>query len=93
MLVCNFAVDFVPASIDQELPAALHLSEGKNAEIVYPNKAEGCQAKTYTTYSGFKKQAQKEIILIVDNEKGVITLEKVNSTMTMKKQRFETNYV
>ena len=40
-----------------------------------------------TIFKGNKKQTPKECILIIDNITGEITIEKINSTMHLKKTR------
>jgi len=74
--------DFKPASIDTSQPAELTFGSNKECVVTYPNQDQGS-----TTFKGGRKPGAKECILIIDKETGDITLERVSTTIPLKKSR------
>lgn len=75
--------DFKPASVDMSQPGNLEVGDGGEVTVSLPNT----QDSGTTVYKGSKKPCPKECILIVDKEKKTITLERLTSTIQLKKIR------
>ncbi|KAH9414822.1 chromatin modification- protein VID21 [Dermatophagoides pteronyssinus] len=77
--------DFVPASIDPNKTSSMDFGENGKVTISMPN-VEG-SGTTESVYQGQRKPHQKECVLIINNETGDITLERLNQSMIVKKAR------
>lgn len=75
--------DFKPASVDTSQPGNLEVGAGGEVTVSLPN----IQESGTTVYRGSKKPCPKECILVVDKEKRTITLERLTSTVHLKKIR------
>lgn len=87
LISCFFPLldDFVPASIDPNKTSAVDFGYNGKVTITMPN-VEG-SGTTESVYQGQHKPHQKECVLIIDNETGDITLERLNQGMIVKKAR------
>lgn len=75
--------DFKPASVDTTQPGNLEVGGGGEVTVSLPNT----QDSGTTVYRGSKKPCPKECILVVDKEKRTIILERLASTVQLKKIR------
>lgn len=99
----TFRYDFKPASVDhsqcgvveQGAPAAAAgESQGEGEEpclnadgvAVYLPNVPG-SSSTHTAFKGSRRPTQKECVLIIDRRTGRLTLERVQSAVTLKKTR------
>ena len=78
--------DFKPASIDVNKPSLVEIKKNNETVVTVPHVQDGGS----TTFKGGKRPCTKECILIIDKETGEITLEKLSSTLQLKKSRSET---
>ncbi|RWS28490.1 ELL-associated factor 1-like protein [Leptotrombidium deliense] len=85
-LIC-IADDFKPASVDTTKTASVEFVENNKATVTVPN-VDG-SGNAYTVFKGSKKPHQKECVLIIDNETGEITLERLTQNIVVKKTRAE----
>ncbi|XP_070566836.1 ELL-associated factor 1-like [Ptychodera flava] len=79
--------DFKPASVDVTKEANLEVLKGNEISVTVPH-IEG-SGTNFTMFKGPQKPVQKECVLIIDNKTGEITLERLSSTIHLKKQRLE----
>lgn len=79
--------DFRPASVDTKNVAHLEVGQGSEVTVTVPH-VEGA-GTTQTVYKGFKKPCHKECVLIIDHSTGEITMEKLGSSIQLKKTRSE----
>ncbi|XP_013402429.1 ELL-associated factor 1 [Lingula anatina] len=79
--------DFKPASVDTSKVASVDVQPNKQVIVTVPH-VEGA-GTTQTVYKGNKRPCQKECVLIIDHRTGEITLEKLSSTVQLKKTRTE----
>lgn len=77
--------DFVPASVDPNKTSAVDFGQNGKVTVTMPN-LEG-SGTTESVYQGQRKPHQKECVLIIDNETGDMILEKLNTSMIVKKAR------
>ncbi|XP_028391628.1 ELL-associated factor 2-like [Dendronephthya gigantea] len=75
--------DFKPASVDTSQSGNLDVGKNGEVNVSLPNT----QDSGTTVYRGSKKPCPKECILVVDKEKRTITLERLASTVQLKKIR------
>ncbi|XP_071957284.1 ELL-associated factor 2-like [Antedon mediterranea] len=79
--------DFKPASIDCSQEANLQVEESNKVSLTLPN-FEG-SVTSHTLYQGSKVPNPKECVLIFDHATGQFTLERLSSSITVKKQRID----
>lgn len=78
--------DFKPASMDTTRSSTMKTSEGGEVTVNVPN-IEGA-SQSQTVFKGSKTRAQdKECVLVVDNNTGEITLERLGNNFKLKKIR------
>jgi len=78
--------DFKPVSIDEEKDGLLEVQENKSVAVSLPHVDGSGQ----TNYKGhLNTAAAKECVLIIDNETGQLTIERLTSQILMKKTRPE----
>ncbi|KAJ6225329.1 hypothetical protein RDWZM_003874 [Blomia tropicalis] len=77
--------DFVPASVDPNKTSAVDFGQNGKVTVTMPN-LEG-SGTTESVYQGQRKPHQKECVLIINNETGDMVLEKLNTSMIVKKAR------
>ncbi len=99
----TFRYDFKPASIDHSQCGVVEhgaptvsgpdgpgenedSNTGADGVSVYLPNAPG-SASTHTAFKGSRRPTQKECVLVVNRRTGQITLERVNSSVTLKKTR------
>ncbi|CAB4039413.1 ELL-associated factor 1-like, partial [Paramuricea clavata] len=75
--------DFKPASVDTSQAGSLDVGKGGEVNVSLPNT----QDSGTTVYRGSKKPCPKECVLVVDRGKRTITLERLASTVQLKKIR------
>ena len=85
-----FLDDFKPASVDLTQQGEINVGETNdsgetNVSITLPHQ-QGSKNSS-TVYKGSKKPAQKECLLIYDEETGSFTLERITSQIQVKKTR------
>ncbi|CAB4017664.1 Hypothetical predicted protein [Paramuricea clavata] len=76
--------DFKPASVDTSQAGSLDVGKGGEVNVSLPNT----QDSGTTVYRGSKKPCPKECVLVVDRGKRTITLERLASTVQLKKIRY-----
>jgi len=81
----SFRYDFKPASVDTTKMAHVEMGAGHSATVTVPHS----QGSGSTVYKGNNRPLQKECVLIIDHSTGDITLEKLSSTVQLKKTRVE----
>lgn len=88
--------DFKPASLDNDRPGEVEIQGDREVTITLPTvmpttagQEEDVQIPDDIVYKGNKKPAQKECLLIIDHKTGEVTLEKLDSSITVKKTRKE----
>ncbi|XP_033127362.1 ELL-associated factor 2-like [Anneissia japonica] len=79
--------DFKPASIDCSQEASLQVEESNKVTVTL-NNFEG-SVTSHTLYQGSKAPNPKECVLIFDHATGQFTLERLSSSITVKKQRID----
>ncbi|CAH1790327.1 unnamed protein product [Owenia fusiformis] len=79
--------DFKPASVDASKVSSVDINDKNEVTIQVPH-VEGA-GTTNTVYKGPKRPCQKECILIINHDTGEISLEKLTSTIQLKKTRKE----
>ncbi|XP_074659560.1 uncharacterized protein LOC141912236 [Tubulanus polymorphus] len=79
--------DFKPASVDTSQVAEIDVGSGNQVSVTVPH-VEG-SGTSHTVYKGNKRPSTKECVLIIDNVTGEIRLEKLESTLQLKKTRME----
>ncbi|XP_077978389.1 ELL-associated factor 2-like isoform X2 [Glandiceps talaboti] len=77
--------DFKPASMDLTKEASLEVMKGNEISVTVPH----IEGTNFTMFKGPQKKAQKECVLIIDNKTGEITLERLSTTIQLKKQRLQ----
>lgn len=80
-----FLDDFKPASVDVQKMAKVEVGQTHDITVTVPN-IEG-SAVEHTVFRGNQKPYQKECVLIIDNNTGEITLERLNTNIQVKKTR------
>lgn len=78
-----FRYDFKPASVDTTKPAALEVGVNNQVTVSVPNS----DGNGTNVFKGPRKPYTKECVLIIDNETGEVTLEKLTHNIQMKKTR------
>jgi ELL-associated factor len=81
----SFLDDFKPASVDVQKMAKVEVGQTHDITVTVPN-IEG-SAVDHTVFRGNQKPYQKECVLIIDNNTGEITLERLNTNIQVKKTR------
>lgn len=79
--------DFKPASVDVQKMAKVEVGQTHDITVTVPN-IEG-SAVDHTVFRGNQKPYQKECVLIIDNNTGEITLERLNTNIQVKKTRYD----
>lgn len=79
--------DFKPASVGTNKKATVDIGSNNQVTVTVPN-LDGAGAPQ-TVFKGSQKPAQKECVLIIDKATGQITLEKLTSSIQVKKTRNE----
>lgn len=79
--------DFKPASIDTTRPAVFEVGENNQCTVTLPNVQDSGSGSSESTYKGGKKPCVKECVLIIDKVTGQITLERITSSIPLKKCR------
>ncbi|XP_062517717.1 ELL-associated factor 1-like [Corticium candelabrum] len=83
-VVHTLEYDFKPASVAECVDkATVSVEENNHVSVMLPSGSKGHS----TTYRGPKRPCPKKCIMIVDRETGEITLERVSSTMQLKRVR------
>lgn len=81
-----FADDFVPASVDPNKTSVVDFGSNGKVTVTMPN-LEGSGTGRESVYQGMRKPHQKECVLIFNPETGELVLEKLNTSMIVKKAR------
>lgn len=84
--VVSLIDDFVPASVDPNKTSAVDFGSNGKVRVTIPN-LEGSGTGRESVYQGMRKPHQKECVLIFNHETGEVVLEKLNSSMIVKKAR------
>ncbi|XP_077577793.1 ELL-associated factor 1 [Stigmatopora nigra] len=79
--------DFKPASIDTSCEGELHVGKGDEVTITLPHIPGS--APPMTVFKGNKRQYQKDCVLIINHDTGAFVLEKLSSSIQVKKTRAE----
>jgi len=79
--------DFKPASVDINKMATVAVGKANDVTVTVPH-LDG-SGVSQTVFKGPQKPFQKECVLIIDRDTGEITLEKISSTIQVKKTRSE----
>uniref|UniRef100_T1GAV4 Ell-associated factor Eaf n=1 Tax=Megaselia scalaris TaxID=36166 RepID=T1GAV4_MEGSC len=77
--------DFKPASVDFNKVATFNIESNNQVTVTVPN-VEGSGVPN-TVYQGVQRKYTKECLLIIDRDTGVVTLEKLNDNIMVKKTR------
>lgn len=78
--------DFVPASVDPNKTSLVDFGGNGKVTVTMPN-LEGSGTGRESVYQGMRKPHQKECVLIFNPETGELVLEKLNTSMIVKKAR------
>nr|XP_057909075.1 ELL-associated factor 1 isoform X2 [Doryrhamphus excisus] len=79
--------DFKPASIDTSCEGELHVGKGDEVTITLPHIPGS--TPPMTVFKGNKRQYQKDCVLIINHDTGGFVLEKLSSSIQVKKTRAE----
>ncbi|XP_077287535.1 ELL-associated factor [Arctopsyche grandis] len=79
--------DFKPASVDANKMASVEVGTNNQVTVTVPH-LDG-SGVPQTVFKGNQRPYQKECVLIIDRNTGVITLEKLSSNIQVKKTRQE----
>ncbi|XP_057690741.1 ELL-associated factor 1-like [Corythoichthys intestinalis] len=79
--------DFKPASIDTSCEGELHVGKGDEVTITLPHIPGS--TPPMTVFKGNKRQYQKDCVLIINHDTGAFVLEKLSSSIQVKKTRAE----
>uniref|UniRef100_A0A8D0C2S1 ELL associated factor 1 n=1 Tax=Salvator merianae TaxID=96440 RepID=A0A8D0C2S1_SALMN len=79
--------DFKPASIDTSCEGELQVGKGDEVTITLPH-IPGC-TPPMTVFKGNKRPYQKDCVLIINHDTGEYVLEKLSSSIQVKKTRAE----
>ncbi|XP_061632784.1 ELL-associated factor 1 [Phyllopteryx taeniolatus] len=79
--------DFKPASIDTSCEGELHVGKGDEVTITLPHIPGS--TPPMTVFKGNKRQYQKDCVLIINHDTGSFVLEKLSSSIQVKKTRAE----
>ncbi|XP_030300660.1 ELL-associated factor 1 isoform X1 [Calypte anna] len=82
-----FKHDFKPASIDTSCEGDLHVGKGDDVTITLPHIPGS--TPPMTVFKGNKRPYQKDCVLIINHDTGEYVLEKLNSSIQVKKTRAE----
>ncbi|KAL5287021.1 EAF1 family protein [Megaselia abdita] len=77
--------DFKPASVDFNKVASFNVEPNNLVTVTVPNVESS--GVPNTVYKGNHKKYTKECLLIIDRDTGVVTLEKLNHNILVKKTR------
>ncbi|XP_017487866.1 PREDICTED: ell-associated factor Eaf-like [Rhagoletis zephyria] len=78
--------DFVPASVDPNKTSIVDFGSNGKVTVTMPN-LEGSGTGRESVYQGMRKPHQKECVLIFNPDTGEFVLEKLNTSMIVKKAR------
>ncbi|NXU49390.1 EAF1 factor, partial [Turnix velox] len=79
--------DFKPASLDTSCEGNLHVGKGDDVTITLPHIPGS--TPPMTVFKGNKRPYQKDCVLIINHDTGEYMLEKLNSSIQVKKTRAE----
>lgn len=79
--------DFKPASIDTSCEGELQVGKGDDVTITLPHIPGS--TPPMTVFRGNKRPYQKDCVLIINHDSGEYVLEKLNSSIQVKKTRVE----
>ncbi|XP_015781177.1 ELL-associated factor 1 [Tetranychus urticae] len=79
--------DFKPASVDTTKVGDIEFGENNKVTVTMPNVESA--GFSQTVFKGSRKPHLKECVLIIDNETGELTLERLAHNITVKKTRAE----
>nr|CAG4652324.1 EOG090X0IV9 [Triops cancriformis] len=79
--------DFKPASVDTSKMACVEVANNNQVTVTVPH-CDGAGTAS-TVFRGPQKPYNRECVLIIDNETGQITLEKLSQNLMLKKTRAE----
>lgn len=79
--------DFKPASIDTSCEGALQVGKGDEVTITLPHIPSS--TPPMTVFKGNKRPYQKDCVLIINHDTGEFVLEKLSSSIQVKKTRAE----
>nr|CAG4644460.1 EOG090X0IV9 [Lepidurus arcticus] len=79
--------DFKPASVDTSKMACVEVANNNQVTVTVPH-CDGAGTAS-TVFRGPQKPYGKECVLIIDNETGEITLERLSQSLMLKKTRAE----
>ncbi|NXL32045.1 EAF1 factor, partial [Glaucidium brasilianum] len=77
--------DFKPASLDTACEGDLYVGKGEDVTITLPHIPGS--TPPMTVFKGNKRPYQKDCVLIVNHDTGEYMLEKLNSSIQVKKTR------
>ncbi|KAJ1071025.1 hypothetical protein K5549_015298 [Capra hircus] len=81
--------DFKPASIDTSCEGELQVGKGDEVTITLPHIPEKGSTPPMTVFKGNKRPYQKDCVLIINHDTGEYVLEKLSSSIQVKKTRAE----
>ncbi|XP_036801623.1 ELL-associated factor 1 isoform X1 [Oncorhynchus mykiss] len=81
--------DFKPASIDTSCEGELQVGKGEEVTITLPHIPVRGSTPPMTVFKGNKRPYQKDCVLIINHDTGEYMLEKLSSSIQVKKTRAE----